>query len=85
MRPYVPVHSTIERVVKENVAAMDEAIAHLRKHGMVETADKLGGIRDYLARSESYYRRIEGNFRQEFDRKAKAERIWLDVTGRKGK
>lgn len=87
---YVPAHSSVERIVKENIAAMDEAIVHLRKAGMVETADKLGGIRDYLARSDAYFRRIESGLEKRADRtdnfgRSRAERLWLDATGRRAK
>lgn len=75
--------------VKEDIRRMDEAIAHLRQHSMVETADRLANIRDFLARSESYYRRVEDNMRKsEMSRNTpvrRAERMWLDVTGSKRK
>lgn len=82
-------NAKVERIVKENVAAMDAAIAHLRKHDMADVADKLGDIRDYLARAESYYRRIEATVaKAESYRDSpikRAERIWLDMTGGKKK
>lgn len=74
-----------ERIVKENIKAMDDAIAFLRANGMSEIADKLSHVRDYLARSESYYRRVEANAALGEERREirRAERIWLDVTGKR--
>lgn len=76
-----------ERIVKENIAAIDTAISFLRAHDMAETADKLAFVRDYLARSESYYRRIEANEALGEERRSarRAERMWLDVTGQRRK
>lgn len=80
-------HAKAELRVKEDLKRMDEAIAFLRKHDMVETADRLAGIRDYLARSESYFRRVEDAMRRAEKMRdgplKRADRMWLDVTGRK--
>ena len=76
-----------ERIVKENMAAMDEAISFLRSHDMVRVADKLAYIRDFLARSGAYYRRVEENMtlaeQSRSDPLRRADRMWLDVTGRR--
>lgn len=81
--------SKAERLVKENLAALDEAIAFLRKAEMVTTGDKLAHIRDFLARSEAYYRRVEETMRIAEERRndplKRADRMWLDVTGKRRK
>lgn len=79
-------HSKIEKAVKEDVAAMDAAIMFLRKHDQVEVADKLGQVRDFLARSEAYYRNIEAKMNKLEHRGhplKRADRMWLDATGRR--
>lgn len=74
----MPGHSKAENRVKEDIKRMDEAIMFLRKNNMVETADRLGSIRDYLAQSEGYFRRVEGSIKQSEARSA--DRMWAEVT-----
>jgi hypothetical protein len=78
--------SKIEKPVKEDIAAMDEAIMFLRKHDQVSCADRLGRVRDFIACSEAYYRNIEAKMRKLEHRGhplKNAEHMWLDATGRR--
>jgi len=78
-------HAVIERLVKRNLIALDEAIAMFRKNGQEAWANDITDVRDFIARSKAYYeRQATKHARHAPDARAIAEIMWADI-GRKGK
>ncbi len=80
MSPAITSHrARAERIAKANLEGVDEAVAYLRAHGRVETADKLAAVRDFLAGTDGYVEILETKLRMADERSNKA-RMYLDST-----
>lgn len=80
-----PGHATVERIVKRNLTALDEAVAMFRKNGQEAWANDIADVRDFIARSKAYYERLATkNTRHAPDARELAQVMWSEVT-RRGK
>lgn len=78
-------HAIIERHVKRNLAALDEAVAMFRKNGQEAWANDIADVRDFIARSKAYYEKLAvKHMRHAPDARAVAEVMWSDIA-RRGK
>lgn len=80
-----PPQAIVERTVKRNLAALDEAVAMFRKNGKEAWANDIADVRDFIARSKSYYERLaDKHARHAPDAREIAAVMWSDIT-RRGK
>lgn len=80
-----PGHSTVERLVKRNLVALDEAIAMFRKNGQEAWANDIADVRDFIARSKAYYeRQAYKQARHAPDARSIAQVMWSEIS-RSGK
>lgn len=80
-----PAHATVERIVKRNLAALDEAVAMFRKNGQEAWANDIVDVRDFIARSKAYYeRQVDKHIKHAPDARAVAQVMWSEIS-RRGK
>lgn len=77
--------SVVERQIRKNLVALDEAVAMFRKNGKPEWADDIADVRDFIARSKAYYdRQIDKHVRHAPDARSIAQVMWAEIS-RSGK